>query len=255
MKGKENKVVDSLSRRVHELHATTISMYQSDLKHRILEAPKLDLQYNELVEKLQQGNLQQKIEEYKLDDDEILMYRGIIYAPNSHELKNLILREMHNVPYGGHPGYQKTIAAIKSQYYWSGMKKEGAYFIVKYLECQKVKVEHRYPAGFLQPLPILEWKWEVVTMDFITKLPRTNKQHDSIMVVVDKLTKDGHFILVKLTHKEANIVDVYMREISQLHGIPKTIVSNRDPKFTSIFWKGLFNGFGTNLNFSTTYHT
>ena len=71
-----------------------------------------------------------------------------------------------------------------------------------------------------------------------------------IMVVVDKLTKAAHFIPVKLTHKETNIVDVYMREISRLHGIPKKIVSDRDPKFTSKFW----NGFGTNLNFSTTYH-
>jgi hypothetical protein len=91
-------------------------------------------------------------------------------------------------------------------------------------------------------------------MDFITKLPRTNKQHDSIMVLVDKLTKAAHFIPVKLTHKATNIVDIYMREIARLHGIPKTIVSNRDPKFTSKFWKRLFNGFGTNLNFSTTYH-
>jgi hypothetical protein len=91
-------------------------------------------------------------------------------------------------------------------------------------------------------------------MDFITKLPRTNKQHDSIMVVVDNLTKTTHFIPVNLTHKAVKIVDVYMREISRLHGMPKTIVSNKDPKFTSKFWKGLFNGFGTNLNFSITYH-
>ena len=91
-------------------------------------------------------------------------------------------------------------------------------------------------------------------MDFITKLPRKNKQHDSIMVVVDKLTKAAHFIPVKLTHKATNIVDVYMRDIARLHDIPKTIVFDRDPKFTSNFWKGLFNGFGTNLNFSTAYH-
>jgi hypothetical protein len=116
-------VVDALNRRVHELHATTISMYQSDLKQRILEAAKLDLQYNELVAKLQQGNLQQRNEEYKLDNDEILKYRGRIYVPNSQELKNLILREMHNVPYVGNLGYQKTIAAVKSQYYWLGMNK------------------------------------------------------------------------------------------------------------------------------------
>jgi hypothetical protein len=75
------------------------------------------------VAKLQQGNLQQKIEDYKLDNDEILRYRGKIYVPNSQELKIMILREMHNVPYVGHPGYQKTIATVKSQYYWPGMKK------------------------------------------------------------------------------------------------------------------------------------
>jgi hypothetical protein len=108
---------------------------------------------------------------------------------------------MHNVAYVGHLVYQKTIAAIKSQYYWPGMKKEVSDFIAKCLECQKVKAEHRHPTGLLQPLPILEWKWEVVTMDFITKPPRTNKEHDFIMVVVDKLTKATHFIPVKVTHK------------------------------------------------------
>jgi hypothetical protein len=134
------------------------------------------------------------------------------------------------------------------------MKKEVAYFIAGCLECQKVKVEHRHPVGLLQPLPIPEWKWEVVTMDFITKLPRTNTQHDYIMVVVDNLTKDAHFVPVQLTHKAVNIVDVYMKEIARLHGIPKTIVSDRDPKFTSKFWKGLFNGFATHFNFITDYH-
>jgi hypothetical protein len=106
----------------------------------------------------------------------------------------------------------------------------------------------------LQPFPILEWKWEVVTMDFITKFPRTRKQHDSIMVVVDKLTKVVHFIPMNITHKENNVVDIYMREVALLHGIPKTIVFDRDPKLTSKFWKGLFKGFKTNLNFGTTYH-
>jgi hypothetical protein len=91
------------------------------------------------------------------------------------------------------------------------MKKEVVDFIAKCLECQKVKAENRHPTRFLQPLPIPKWKWEVVKMDFITKLPRTNKQHDSIMVVVDKLTKDANFILVKLTHKATNIANIYMR--------------------------------------------
>jgi hypothetical protein len=117
-----------------------------------------------------------------------------------------------------------------------------------------VKAEHRHPTGLLQPLPILEKKWEVITMDFITGLPRKNKKHDLIMVVVDKLTKAAHFVPVKTTHTMANIVEIFMKEIARLHGIPRTIVSDRDTKFTSNLWRGLFKGFGTNLNFSTTYH-
>jgi hypothetical protein len=79
-----------------------------------------------------------------------------------------------------------------------------------------VKTEHRYPARLLQPLPIPEWKWEVIAVDFITKLLETMRQHDSIMVVVDKLTKAVHFIPVKTTHKVANIVEIYMKEIVRL---------------------------------------
>jgi hypothetical protein len=126
--------------------------------------------------------------------------------------------------------------------------------IAKCLEHQKVNTQHRHPTILLQPLPIPEWKWEVITINFITKLPRTVKQHDSIMVVVDKMTKEVHFIPVKTTHKATNIEEIYMREVTRLHGVPKEIVLDRDPKFTSNFWKGLFKGSGTNLNLSTMYH-
>jgi hypothetical protein len=134
------------------------------------------------------------------------------------------------------------------------MRKDVADYITRCMECQKVKDEHRHPTGLLQPLPVLEKKWEVITMDFITGLPRTNKKHDSIMVVVEKLTKDSHFVPVKTTHTMINIAKKFMKEIARLHGIPRTIVSDRDAKFTSNFWRGLFKGFGTNLNFSMTYH-
>jgi hypothetical protein len=108
-------------------------------------------------------------------------------------------------------------------------------YIARCIECSKVKVEHKHPDGFLQPFPIPEWKWEDVTIDFVTKLPRTMKKHDSIMVVMDKLTKDALFILVKLTHKETNIAENYMREVARLHGVSKEFFSDRDPKFTSHF--------------------
>jgi hypothetical protein len=166
-----------------------------------LEAANTDLQYRDLVAKLQQGKMPQKVENYKLETDGTLLYKNKIYVPNVQDLKLMILNEMHNVPYAGHPGYQKTVAAVKSHYFWPGMKKEIVEYIARCMECQKVKAEHRHPTGLLQPLPIPEWKWEVVTMDFITGLPRTGKQHDSIMVVVDKLTKAAHFIPLKTTHK------------------------------------------------------
>ena len=144
---------------------------------------------------------------------------------------------MHNVPYVGHPGYHKTMEAVKSHYFWPGMKKEVAEYISRCMECQKVKAEHKHLAGLLKPLPIPEWKWEVVTMDFITGFPRTGKLHDSIMVVVENLTKTGHFIPLKTKHKATEVVDIFMKEVGRLHRIPKTIVYDRDSKFTSNFWK------------------
>jgi hypothetical protein len=107
----------------------------------------------------------------------------------------LVLKEMHNVPYARHPGYQKKFAVVRSQFFWSGMKKDVDDYISICMECQRVKAEHRHPTVLLQPLPIPEKKWEVVTIDFITKFPRTTRQHDSIMVVVDKLTKASFFFL------------------------------------------------------------
>jgi hypothetical protein len=94
----------------------------------------------------------------------------------------------------------------------------------------------------------------VITIDFITRLPKTTRKHDSIMVVVDKLTKFAHFVPINKTHTTTNIAEIYMREIVRLHGIPRTIVSDEDTNFTSNFWRGLFKVFGTNLNFITTYH-
>ena len=162
--------------------------------------------------------------------------------------------EIHQTPYSGNPAYQKTIATARKQYFWPGMKKDMAEYISRCMKCQQVKVEHQHPVGLLQPLPIPEWKWEVISMDFITGLPMTWRQHDSIMVVVDKLKKVAHFIPVKSTYETGDIAKIFMKEIFKLHGLPKAIVSDRDVKFTSNFWKGLFVDLGTKLNFSTAYH-
>ena len=150
------------------------------------------------------------------------------------------MEEIHQAPYSGHPKYQKTIAIARKQYFWLGMKKDMAEYISRCMKCQQLKVDHQHPAGLLQYFLVREWKWEVISMDFITGLTMTWRQHDSIMVVVDKLTKETHFILVKSTYKTDSITKIFMKEIFKFHGLLKAIVSNRDVKFTSDFWKGLF---------------
>ena len=134
------------------------------------------------------------------------------------------------------------------------MKQDVAQFVAKCMTCQLVKAEHQRPAGQLQPLPIPEWKWETISMDFITGLPRTKKGNDSIMVVVDKLSKAAHFIHVQTTYKAVQIAHLFMQNVLRLHGLPKVIISDRDVKFTSTCWRTLFAELGTQLNFSTTYH-
>ena len=143
---------------------------------------------------------------------------------------------------------------MKKSYYWPGMKKQVVEYLARCLECQQIKAEHQHPAGLLQPLPIPEWKWETISMDFITGLPRTKKGNDLIMVVVDKLSKAAHFIPVQSTYKAVQIAHLFMQNVFHLHGLPKVIISDRDVKFTSTFWRTLFAELGTQLNFITTYH-
>ena len=156
-----------------------------------------------------------------------------------------MINELHQSPYSVHPGYQKTITVARKLHFWPSMKKDVTEYIAKCQKCQQVKVEHQHLAGLLQPLANPEWKWEIIFIDFITEFPMTAKQHDSIMVVVDKFSKATHFVPVKSTLKANDIARIFMEEIIKLHGIPKAIVSNRDAQFTANFWKGLFQDLGT----------
>ena len=166
-----------------------------------------------------------------------MLYKNRIYVPNVPEINLLILNEVHKSLYSGHPGYQKMITMLRKDYLWPNMKNEVAEYIARCIECQQVKVEHRHPTGLLQPLPIPDWKWEIISLDFITGLPKNKKQNDYVMVVVDKLSKASHFILVKTTYTTAKIAEIFMKEMFHLHGIPKMIISDRDRKFTGNFWK------------------
>ena len=134
------------------------------------------------------------------------------------------------------------------------MKRDVGKFISKCMNCQLVKAEQKKPSGLLQPLEIPEWKWEQVSMDFIDGVLRTKSGHDSIWVIVDRLTKSARFILVKSTRTAATLAELYMKWVVRFHGVPKSIMSDRDPLFTSGFWKSLREALGSELRLSTTYH-
>lgn len=153
-----------------------------------------------------------------------------------------------------HPGTTKMYQDLKKYYWWPGMKRDIAEFLSRCLTCQKVKVEHQKPSGTLRPLEIPEWKWDAITMDFVTGLPRTPTGSDSIWVVVDRLTKSAHFLPIKITHPLDRLAHIYIKEIVRLHGVPSSIVSDRDPRFTSRFWGPLQEALGTQLRFSTACH-
>ena len=134
---------------------------------------------------------------------------------------------------------------LRRQYYWSGMKRHVLDFVRRCLTCQQVKVEHQKPAGLFQPLEAAEWKWEHVTMDFVTHFPRTPRRHDVAWVIVDLLTKSAHFLTVRMTFTLEQLCRLYIREIVRLHGVPVSIVSDRDSRFTMHFWKSFEKAMGT----------
>ena len=117
-----------------------------------------------------------------------------------------------------------------------------------------MKAEHQLPSGLLQPVKIPLWKWERVTMDFVSGLSLTPSKKDSVWVIVDRLTKSAHFIPVRTDFSLQKLAKLYVAEIVRLHGVPVSIVSDRDPRFTSRFWQKLHEALGTQLNFSTTFH-
>ena len=119
-----------------------------------------------------------------------------------------------------HLGSTKMYQDLKVLYWWSGMKRDVSEFVTKCMVCQKVKVEHQVPSGLLQPIRIPEWKWDRITMDFLVGLPFTRRKHDSIWVVIDRLTKSTHFLPVRTDYSLNKLAELYISEIVWSHGIP-----------------------------------
>nr|GFC12560.1 retrotransposon protein, putative, Ty3-gypsy subclass [Tanacetum cinerariifolium] len=118
----------------------------------------------------------------------------------------------------------------------------------------QVKIEHQRASGLLQQLDIPVWKWDEISMDFVTGLPQTQRRHDAIWVIVDRLTKAAHFLPIRKDYPVSRLAEIFQQEIVRLHSTPSAIVSDRDPRFTSCFWKGLQKAWGIRLKFSTAFH-
>ncbi|GJW91911.1 reverse transcriptase domain-containing protein, partial [Tanacetum coccineum] len=248
--GKANVVADALSRkeRVKPKRVRAMNMIlQSSIKDRILAAQK------EVMDKfigLQKG-LDEMIEQRS---DGTLYYLDRIWVPLKGKVRTLIMDEAHKSKYSVHPGVDKMYYDLRDRYWWPGMKKDIAEYVSKCLTCLKIKAEHQNPSGLLQQPEILVWKWEGLVMDFVTKLPRTSSGHDTIWVIVDRLTKSAHFLPMREDYKMERLARLYLNEIVARHGVPISIISDRNSRFTSRFWQSMQEALGTRLDMSTAYH-
>ena len=182
-----------------------------------------------------------------------LLYQGRLVLPYSSSLINAIMHEYHTGLVGGHSGFLRTYKRIMQEFYWIGMRGDIQKFVAECEVCQMNKTLTLSPAGALQPLPVPKLIWEDLTMDFIEGLPRSNG-FNSIFVVVDRLSKYAHFIPLKHPYTTVTVAAVFAKEVVRLHGVPRSIISDRDKVFLSHFWTELFRLQGTSLRRSTAYH-
>ncbi|GJX31522.1 putative reverse transcriptase domain-containing protein [Tanacetum coccineum] len=162
--------------------------------------------------------------------------------------------EAHKLKYYVHPGADKMYYDLRDRYWWPRKKKDVAEYVSKCLTYIKVKAEHQRPSSLLQQPEIPVWKWEGIAMDFVTKLPRTSSGHDTIWVIVDRLTKSAHFLPMREDYKMEMLARLYLKEIVAIHGVPISIISDRDSRFTSRFWQSMQEALGNRLDISMAYH-
>ncbi|GJS89418.1 putative reverse transcriptase domain-containing protein [Tanacetum coccineum] len=176
------------------------------------------------------------------------------WLPCYGDLRALIMHESHKSKYSVHSSSDKMYQDMKLLYWWPNMKADIATYVSKCLTCLRVKAEHQKPSGLLVQPEIPQWKWDNITMDFVTKLPRTSSGHDTIWVIVDRLTKSAHFLPIRENDPMDKLAKLYLKEVVTRHGIPVSIICNCDPRFTSNFWRSFQKAMGTRLDMSTAYH-
>ncbi|GKB00949.1 putative reverse transcriptase domain-containing protein [Tanacetum coccineum] len=183
-----------------------------------------------------------------------LCLNGRSWLPCCGDLRSVIMHESHKSKYSIYPGSEKMYQDMKKLYGWPNIKADIATYVNKCLTCAKVKAEHQRPSGLLVQLAIPEWKWDNITIDFITKLPKSSQGFDTIWVIVNRLTKSAHFLPIRESDPLDKLARLYLNRIVARHGIPVSIICDRDGRFTSNFWRSFQKDLGTNLSMSTAYH-
>jgi hypothetical protein len=225
------KEFDRLSLRfLNNTQGVTIEL-EPTLEQDIRKGQKDDEKINEIRQLIKDG----KGKDFREDVEGVLWFKDRLCVPDIKSIRELILKEAHETAYSIHLGSEKMYQDLKKRFWWYDMEREIAEYVARCDNYQRIKAEHQRPTGLLQPLQIPQWKWDKIGMDFIVGLPRTRAGYDSICVVVDRLTKEAHFIPVKITCNSAVLAELYMSRIVCLHGVPKKIVSDRGTQFTSHF--------------------
>ncbi|KAI0523375.1 hypothetical protein KFK09_005770 [Dendrobium nobile] len=248
--GVENKAADALSRCVGELQEVAVSVPLMIDWGAIQE----ESMQNEELKKVREGLMKGSSNHsgYYLEGERLL-YQGRFVMPRTSVHIPHILQEFHGSAVGGHSGVHKTYRRLASELYWKGMYKDVEEMVARCEVCQRNKYMAMAPGGLLQPLALPNRVWEEVFMDFIDGLPHS-EGFTVIFVVVDRLSKYAHFILLRHPYTAVSVAAAFIREVVRLHGIPESIVSDRDKVFLSQFWRELFRMQGTTLKRSTAYH-
>ncbi|GKB28822.1 putative reverse transcriptase domain-containing protein [Tanacetum coccineum] len=238
--GKANVVADALSRKERNKPLRVRALVMTiglNLPKQILEA-QIEAQKPENLKKEDVGGMIRKdIPKEKLEPraDGTLCLNGRSWLPCYGDLRTVIMHESHKSKYSIHPGSDKMYQDMKKLYWWPNMKADIATYVSKCLTCAKVKAEHQRPSGLLVQPEIPQWKWDNITMDFVTKLPKSSQGYDTIWVIVDRLTKSIIFVPMRETDSMERLARMYLKEVVMRHGIPVSIICDRDPRFASNF--------------------
>jgi hypothetical protein len=177
-----------------------------------------------------------------------------VYVPEVDTLRTDIIRDMHESPLGGHTGTHKTYHSVAQLFYWEGMRADVARVVSLCHSCQTFKSANTAPAGLMMPTEVPDAPWETITTDLMTDLPRTRAGHTAIVVFVDRLTKMVHIAPTTTQCTAEDFARLFLDNVVKLHGLPRKIISDRDPRFTGKFMTTLAELLGVRQAFSTSFH-